>query len=199
IDSQVKGCFVVTQPWRSQLAEVVDSLAKGYALNLVSGDHDKDREQLRTIFPCRSELLFNRLPIEKLEYIRSLQSGGKAVCMFGDGLNDAGALKQANLGVAGSDDINNFSPGCDAVLDGRSFAMLPRFFAFAKDVRKVIHMSFGISLVYNTVGLSFAVMGTMSPLFAAILMPLSTVTIISFTTIATRLYATKNQLINNVS
>ncbi|MGV3760996.1 heavy metal translocating P-type ATPase, partial [Parapedobacter sp.] len=199
IDGEVKGCLVATQPWRPQLAAVIDSLAKGYALNLVSGDHDKDREQLRTLFPRESELLFDRLPIDKLEYIRSWQSRGSAVCMFGDGLNDAGALKQANLGVAVSDDINNFSPGCDAVLDGRSFAMLPRFFAFAKDVRKVIHMSFGISLVYNAVGLGFAVTGTMSPLFAAILMPLSTVTIIGFTTVATRLYATKKQLINDVS
>src|SRR5690606_8387709 len=120
-----------------------------YALNLVSGDQDKDREQLRAIFPRGSDLLFNRLPVEKLEYIRSLQRDGRAVCMFGDGLNDAGALKQSDLGVAVSDDINNFSPGCDAVLDGRSFALLPRFFAFAKDVRKVIHMSFGVSLVYN--------------------------------------------------
>lgn len=199
IDGHVKGCLVATQPWRPQLAEVMDSLAESYALNLVSGDHDKDRGQLRAIFPRRSALLFNRLPIEKLEYIRSLQAGGRAVCMFGDGLNDAGALKQANLGIAVSDDINNFSPGCDAILDGRSFSLLPRFFAFAKNVRKVIYMSFGISLAYNVIGLSFAVMGTMSPLFAAILMPLSTVTIIGFTTVATRLYATKKQLTQNIS
>ncbi|MEC3881294.1 heavy metal translocating P-type ATPase [Parapedobacter sp. 10938] len=199
IDGHVKGCLVAMQPWRPQLAQVMGRLANNYELNLVSGDHDKDREQLRAIFPRQSALLFNRLPIEKLEYIRSLQTGGSAVCMFGDGLNDAGALKQANLGIAVSDDINNFSPGCDAVLDGRSFALLPRFFAFAKDVRKVIHRSFGISLVYNAVGLSFAVTGTLSPLFAAILMPLSTVTIIGFTTVATRMYAAKNQLTDNVS
>ncbi len=199
IDGHVKGCLVAKQPWRPQLAEVMGNLAKDYTLNLVSGDHDKDREQLRTVFPRGSELLFDRLPIDKLEYIRSLQAGGKAVCMFGDGLNDAGALKQADMGVAVSDDINNFSPGCDAVLDGRSFALLPRFFKFAKDVRKVIHMSFGISLAYNTVGLSFAVMGTMSPLFAALLMPLSTVTIIGFTTVATHLYANKKRLTDNRS
>ena len=200
IDGEVKGCLVATRPWRPELDAVMGSFAEHrYALNLVSGDNDRDREQLRSIFPRGSELLFDRLPVEKLEYIRSKQAEGKAVCMFGDGLNDAGALKQANLGIAVSDDINNFSPGCDAVLDGRSFGLLPRFFAFARDVRKVIHMSFGISLVYNAVGLSLAVTGTLSPLFAAILMPLSTVTIISFTTVVTRLYAAKRQLIRNAS
>jgi Cu+-exporting ATPase len=60
---------------------------------------------------------------------------------------------------------------------------------------KVIHMSFAISLVYNIVGLSFAVQGLLSPLIAAILMPASTATIIFFTSITARLYARKNNLL----
>ncbi|GGC19045.1 ATPase [Parapedobacter defluvii] len=197
IDGEVKGCFLVAQPWRQNLGLVLGELAKECRLHLISGDNDKEKAQLCSIFPPQADLLFGRLPIEKMEYIQSLQAKGHRVCMFGDGLNDAGALKQANLGVAVSDDINNFSPGCDAILDGRSFVKLPRFFRFAKDVVKVIHMSFGISLAYNLIGLSFAVTGTMSPLFAAVLMPLSTVTIIGFTTVATHLYARKNQLIKS--
>lgn len=199
IDGEVKGCFHAERPWRPHLAEVMGGLAEDYGLNLISGDNDKDKAQLGSIFPNGADLLFDRLPAEKLEYIQSQQARGSTVCMFGDGLNDAGALKQADFGIAVSDDINNFSPGCDAVLDGKSFAQLPQFFKFAKDVRKVIHMSFGISLIYNIIGLSFAVMGTMSPLFAAVLMPLSTVTIIGFTTVVTHLYASKNQLTKNLS
>ncbi len=195
IDDEVKGCFLVEQPWRENLGSVLSELAAGHHLHLISGDNDKERTQLRGIFPPQADLLFNKLPFEKMEYVQSLQAREHRVCMFGDGLNDAGALKQANLGIAVSDDINNFSPGCDAILDGRSFVKLPRFFRFAKDAVKVIHMSFGISLTYNVVGLSFAVTGTMSPLFAAVLMPLSTVTIIGFTTIAIHLYAAKNRLI----
>ncbi len=194
-NDEVKGCFLVEQPWREDLREVLDELAVFCQLHLISGDNDREKARLRDLFPASADLLFNKLPGEKLEYIQSLQASGNTVCMFGDGLNDAGALKQADLGIAVSDDVNNFSPGCDAILDGGSFAKLPRFFRFAKDAVKVIHMSFGISLMYNIVGLSFAVVGTMSPLFAAVLMPLSTVTIIGFTTVATHLYATKNQLI----
>lgn len=199
IDGKPKGYFTAEQPWREFLRPTVTDLGKRYPLHILSGDNDRDRAALKRILPMQTAMQFHQLPAEKLEYISRLQSGGHAVCMLGDGLNDAGALKQADLGIAISDDINNFSPGCDAILDGRSFAKLPHFFRFAKDAVKVIHMSFGISLAYNLVGLSFAVTGIMSPLFAAVLMPLSTVTIIGFTTVATRIFALKNKLIQRSS
>lgn len=194
INGVYKGYFSLEQPWREGLSDMISTFKSNYDMHLISGDNDKGRDALKMIFPSQSRLLFNRMPQEKLEFIQELQSNGKQVCMLGDGLNDAGALKQADLGIAVSDDINNFSPGCDAILDGRSFDRLPKFFNFAKSAMKVIHRSFGISLTYNVIGLSFAVQGTMSPLFAAILMPLSTVTIIGFTSIATHYYAGKHGL-----
>jgi Cu+-exporting ATPase len=115
--------------------------------------------------------------------------------MIGDGLNDSGALKQSDLGIAVTDNVNNFSPGSDAILDGKSFEKLPVFLRFAKDTIAIIHFSFFISLTYNLVGLSYAVTGNLSPLTAAILMPLSTATIISFTSLATHFAAKKRQLI----
>jgi len=196
IDDEVKGCFSVEQPWRPHLREVLAGLAASRQLHLISGDRDQEKERLRRVFPPQADLLFHKTPMEKMTYIRSLQDQGRKVCMLGDGLNDAGALRQADMGIAISDDVNNFSPGCDAILDGASFAKLPRFFRFAKDVMRVIYLSFGISLTYNVIGLTFAVTGMLSPLFAAVLMPISTVTVIGFTTVATHVYASKNQLNN---
>ena len=138
---------------------------------------------------------FSQSPQEKLDFVKSLQRGKQKVMMIGDGLNDSGALKQSDLGVAITDDVNNFSPGSDAILDGKSFVKLPAFLKFAKDAVKIIHISFLISLTYNIIGLSFAVTGRLSPLTAAILMPVSTVTIISFTSIATHLAAKKRKLL----
>lgn len=187
INDELKGVFTLEQSWRPRLNDVVQALKKeGYNLHLISGDNERKAEALKIIFPSESQLLFNQNPSEKLQRIDQWQKQNHKVCMLGDGLNDAGALRKADLGIAVSDDINNFSPGCDAILDGVSFDKIPAFFNFSKDAVKVIKMSFGISLMYNIIGLSFAVQGTMSPLFAAILMPISTVTIISFTSLMTR-------------
>jgi Cu+-exporting ATPase len=195
IDEQYLGYFLFKQQWREGLKGLTLSLRKGSNLHLLSGDQDHDRMELLTIFPKGNQMHFKQSPQQKLDYIKSLQEKGQQVLMFGDGLNDAGALKQSDLGVAVTDNINNFTPGCEAILDGASFNKVPAFIQQAKDGVKVIHMSFAISLIYNIVGLSFAVQGLLSPLIAAILMPASTATIILFTSITTRLYARKNNLL----
>jgi Cu+-exporting ATPase len=195
IDEQYAGYFMFNQQWRPGLKALTVSLRKAANLHLLSGDQDHDRSELLTIFPEGNQMHFKQSPQQKLDYIKALQEKGQKVLMFGDGLNDAGALKQSDLGVAITDNINNFTPGCEAILDGASFAKIQAFIRQAKDAVKVIHMSFAISLVYNIVGLSFAVQGLLSPLIAAILMPASTATIIFFTSITARLYARKNKLL----
>lgn len=196
INDRIKGLFTLEQSWREGLVDIVNAFKMNrYDLHLISGDNERREDALRLIFPSESYLLFNQDPNDKLQRIEYWQLANREVCMLGDGLNDAGALRLANLGIAVSDDINNFSPGCDAILDGESFTKLPRFFAFSQDAVKVIKMSFIISILYNIIGLSFAVQGIMSPLFAAILMPISTVTIISFTSLMTRYYGKKRGLL----
>lgn len=195
INDQYLGYFTFQQQWREGFKDLTFKLSKHADLHLLSGDQDHDKQMLIPFFPRAQQMQFAQSPQNKLDYIKNLQSLGKKVLMFGDGLNDAGALRQSNLGAAVTDNINNFSPDCDAILDGAAFHKIPLFIQQAKDAVKVIHISFIISLIYNTLGLYFAVQGLLSPLIAAILMPISTVTIILFTSIAARLYARKNKLL----
>jgi len=195
INDHYLGYFTFRQQWREGFKDLTFKLSKRADLHLISGDKDHDKQTLIPFFPRAQQMQFEQSPQNKLDYIQRLQQSGKKVLMFGDGLNDAGALKQSNLGVAVTDNINNFSPDCDAILDGASFHKIPQFIQQAKDAVKIIHISFCISLIYNTVGLYFAVQGLLSPLIAAILMPVSTVTIILFTSLTARLYAAKNKLL----
>jgi Cu+-exporting ATPase len=193
IDDNYAGFFSIEQHYREGIASVA-ALDKAYKIFLLSGDHGHEREALSSIFKP-DYMFFEKSPQEKLDFIKKLQALGCKVMMIGDGLNDAGALKQSDLGIAITDNVNNFSPGSDAILDGRSLSKLPAFFKFSKDTLRIIYISFLISLSYNVIGLSYAVSGKLSPLIAAILMPLSTVTIISFTSIATHLAAKKRKLL----
>ncbi|WP_419701538.1 heavy metal translocating P-type ATPase [Mucilaginibacter sp. NFX135] len=194
MDGSYLGYFTFLQEYREGM-ERIGQLKSAYSLYLLSGDQDHEHDQLLRFFPDEGHLYFSQTPQQKLDRIEGLQRQGHKVMMLGDGLNDSGALKQSDLGVAVTDDVNNFSPGSDAILDGRSFHKLPAFLRFSKDTVHIIHTSFLISLMYNLVGLSYAVTGRLSPLVAAVLMPLSTVTIISFTTLATHFAAKRRKLL----
>ncbi len=194
IDGSNPGYITIKHNYRNGMGNVA-ALNPVYDMYLLSGDQDHEKKDLLQFFKKPERLLFNQSPQGKLDFIQSLQEGGKKVMMIGDGLNDSGALKQSDLGIAVTDNVNNFSPGSDAIMDGRSFYKLPSFLRFSKDTVNIIHLSFAISLTYNLIGLSYAVSGRLSPLIAAILMPLSTVTIISFTTLATHFAAKKRNLL----
>lgn len=194
INGSYAGYFAFDQQYREGMHQIPKMSGK-YEMFLLSGDQDHDQHDLMRFFKSRGQMHFEQSPQQKLDFIQALQLQEKKVMMMGDGLNDAGALKQSDLGIAVTDSVNNFTPGSDAILDGKSFYKLPQFLHFAKDAVTIIHISFLISLTYNIIGLSYAVTGKLSPLIAAILMPVSTATIISFTSLATHFAAKKRRLV----
>lgn len=186
IDNKVFGKFVYTNRYREGLSDLLNKLGN-YKLHVLSGDNDSEKEYLEKIFPQDSKLVFNQSPSDKLDYIKLLETKGKKVMMIGDGLNDAGALKQSSVGISISEDINSFSPSCDGILDAKSFKHIPRFLNLSKQTMKFVKIAFLISFLYNIVGLSFAVSGYLQPVVAAILMPISSISVLIFATASTRI------------
>jgi len=183
----VLGHYEFSSEYREGLNELLKELKQeNYELHLISGDNDREKDRLKGYF---DQLHFNQHPMDKLEYIRSLKERGKNVLMVGDGLNDAGALKESQLGISVSDDVYHFSPACDVIMDAKSFDKILKSMQLAKNSMKVINIAFILSFLYNVIGLSFAVTAQLSPIVCAILMPLSSVTIVGFVTLAIRYLA----------
>ena len=192
IDGQVKGYFELKQSLRPDVPHLLDQLADGYEMSLISGDNEKDKELLQTVFPPESSLLFGQSPYDKLATIQQCQDAGKTLMMIGDGLNDAGALAKSDVGIAVTEDLSAFSPASDGILDARKISQLKAFLTYAKVSMNWVKAALGLSLLYNLVGLSFAVQGLLSPVLAAILMPLSSISIILLGTLSTWLSARKH-------
>lgn len=194
INTEYYGYYQVENKYRENLKSTIAELSSKFKLKLISGDNSSEQENLLNYFDETSEFLFDQTPSDKLSYIKKLQKLDENVLMIGDGLNDSGALKQSNVGISISEDVNTFSPACDAILDAAVFDKLPDYISYCKSSINIVIISFIISFLYNIVGLTFAVQGLLSPIFAAILMPLSSITVVVFVTVASNYVALRKKL-----
>jgi Cu+-exporting ATPase len=109
IDGLYKGYYQIKNDYRAGLEPLITRLKKHFDLYVLSGDNNAERENLRKYIPSDC-LLFDQQPIDKLNFIKKIQvSPANKVMMIGDGLNDAGALRQSDVGLVRSEDTNNFS------------------------------------------------------------------------------------------
>ncbi|HKK39801.1 MAG TPA: heavy metal translocating P-type ATPase metal-binding domain-containing protein [Cryomorphaceae bacterium] len=177
--------FSIKKEYRSGLNGLISNLKKFYSVYLLSGDNDSEKERMQEVFGQRNGLLFNQLPHQKREFVAKLRRQGAITAMIGDGLNDAAALKESDLGISVADDVFRFAPASDAILSTDGFHHLPDFFNFSKEVLKTVRLSFALSFLYNGIGLFFAVQGILTPVIAAILMPISSITVVAFVTLRT--------------
>ncbi len=178
------GTFYLSQQYRKGLSQLVERLQK-YSLTILSGDHQKEKSLLQKELGKAIPMRFEQSPEDKLQFIQHQQNKGKKVMMVGDGLNDAAALKQSDVGIAITDDVTQFTPASDVIMEGSRLSLLPKIFEFSARGVQLVKLSMLISFFYNIVGLSFALAGLLSPLVAAILMPVSSISVVLFASIST--------------
>lgn len=195
VSDVILGYFHIQSGLRAKAKDVLSHLENEYELHLLSGDHSHEMKSLQNLLGSDIHYNFQQSPNDKLQYIKKLNQDNRQTLMVGDGLNDAGALQESEVGIAISDRVSHFSPASDAILDADSFEKIPEFLAFAKQSRNVIKASFALSFLYNIVGISLAVQGILSPVICAVLMPLSSISVVLFTTLSTNFLAWRKGLL----
>lgn len=180
INGRYRGCFILASALHREADKLISQLSRDYELALLSGDNAKERERFAGIFGEGTNLHFNQSPLNKLDFIRELQQRGRTVMMVGDGLNDAGALQQSDVGVAVVENISSFSPASDVIAASSAVPGLSDVMRFAKDTVQVVRAAFLVSAAYNVIGIAIAASGRLSPVVCAVLMPLSSITVVAF-------------------
>ena len=191
VDDTILGSFSFTNVYREGIENLFNQLKSNFRIHILSGDNEGEKSSLEKIVPTGTPLLFNQQPEDKLNYIAQLQKSGARVMMLGDGLNDAGALKQSDFGVSVVEDVYSFSPSSDGIIDGNKLSNLKRYIDFCSFNKQVVKLSYAFSIFYNVIGLSFALTGTLTPLVAAVLMPVSSISVVILVTLLTNLRGKK--------
>lgn len=184
-DQVAIGYFTFSNEYRDEIQHLNEALSSHYNIAVLTGDNERERKNLTQLFPA-ADLQFNQSPHDKLAYLEQLNKEGKHVLMIGDGLNDAGALQQADVGLAVTENTMGFSPASDVIMSVKELHQLDHFLAYIKRTKKVVIINFIVSFLYNLIGLSFAVSGQLSPLIASILMPVSSVTVLLIALLGTK-------------
>lgn len=194
LNEDVLGYYRISTTIRKEIRPMLTRLGAQCAA-LISGDNDADRERMTELFPPTTSLHFNQGPHDKLSFVQRLQHHGeRKVLMVGDGLNDSGALRQSDVGISVTDDTGVFTPACDGILEGSRIGSLDKFVELARVSTVILKSGFVISFLYNAIALSFAVSGHLTPLVAAILMPISSISVVVFTSVAVNFAAKRKGL-----
>lgn len=185
MDGTYRGHFTLLGAVRPETERLMRELARHYELSLLSGDNEREQVRFKTLLGPAATLHFHQSPLDKYEFIRRRQHAGRTVMMVGDGLNDAGALKQSDVGVAVVERVGAFSPASDVIMAASMVPQVDGVLRFARQSVRIVRLSFLISSLYNVIGISIAAAGLLSPVVCAILMPISSLTVVGFACAAT--------------
>jgi Cu+-exporting ATPase len=165
---------------------MLPALSRRYQMAMLSGDAPRDLEAWHSLFPGHSELRFEQSPRDKSDYVRQRRAAGARILMVGDGLNDAGALRQSDVGAAVVEESGAFSPASDIIMTSGNVTALDGLMELARSSVRVVRGCLALSAAYNAAGIVLAARGWLSPVVCAILMPLSSATVAGAAVLWTR-------------
>lgn len=178
LDAQVIGVIGLQDELRADSRDTVRALqARGLHVTLLSGDHRRAADMAGQALGV-DRVLAEVTPDRKQQVIRELQAPDRVVVMVGDGVNDAPALAQADVGVAMGEGTDLSITSAKVVLLGDQLGALLSAMDLARSTRAVIRQNLILSGVYNAVTIPLAIAGLVTPLLAAIVMPLSSLAVI---------------------
>jgi Cu+-exporting ATPase len=178
--SELLGIFALTDKLKPDAKRVVETIRQGgKRVYLVTGDHRRTAEAIAAqagipLENVRAEVR----PEDKVSVIKELRSNGERVAFVGDGINDAPALEQADLGVALMNASDVARESADIILLKADLNAIPEALGLARAALKTIKQNLFWAFFYNTLGIPLAVLGFFSPVFSALAMGLSDLVVI---------------------
>lgn len=169
VNNAFAGFLALSDTVRKESVAMIDGLL---TLNLrpvlLTGDHENAAETIASVLHIR-EVKADCMPEDKLKYIGNYQENGMQVCMIGDGVNDAPALKKADVGIAMG------GVGSDIAVDAADIALvddevkeLPHLMALSRRMMTTIRLNMTFSMTLNFIAITLAILGILNPVVGAL-------------------------------
>ncbi len=179
VNGKLAGVFALTDELRADAQEAVQRLkAMGVKVILATGDKPQTAMQVAQALGC-DDVLALVTPQRKAQLLRELQGQGEKVLMVGDGVNDAIALAQADIGVAIASGADLAAQAADALLVTARLSVLADFLQLAKRTKRIMVQNLFWAFAYNMAALPLAAAGKLNPMIAAAAMALSSLTVVT--------------------
>jgi Cu2+-exporting ATPase len=179
-NKKLSGIFVISDAVRKEARAAVDSLKKmRHDVIIITGDSTQAAiAAAAEVDLHKDKVIAQRLPVEKAEAIREMQKEGRKVVMIGDGINDAPALIQADVGIAMGRATDIALESADMVLMKNDLRLVPDAILLSKKIYTIIRQNLFWAFIYNIVALPLAVTGILHPIVAAISMTFSSLSVV---------------------
>jgi heavy metal translocating P-type ATPase len=165
--NQFYGVIAISDTVRPEAKRAIQEITRmGIRTILLTGDSRPVSQSVARQLAIK-EMECDLLPEDKLDRIKSLVTNGCTVAMLGDGINDAPALTEANVGVAMGSGTDIARESADVVLIGNDFMKFAETLTIARHTRAIIWQNFAGTILVDTVGIGLAAVGLLNPLFAA--------------------------------